>query len=81
MRMAERNEGCIDYRVSGKLAGQRVDVRVMARFKFNDITGAVLRHTQELDVSRCVRPPCRMASMLPIQPMPTPVLCCCVLVA
>ena len=53
MRMAKRNQGCIDYRVSGKLAGQAIDVKVMARFDFNDITGSVLKHTQEIDVSRC----------------------------
>ena len=52
MRLDGRNKGCIDYRVSGKLAGQAINVRVNATFEFNQVTGVVVKHTQEIDVTR-----------------------------
>ena len=53
MRMAKPDQGCIDYRLTGKLAGQDIDIDASAKFDFSLTTGAVLRHEESYGYDRC----------------------------
>ena len=53
MRMAKPDQGCIDYRLTGKLAGQDIDIDASAKFHFSLTTGAVLRHEESYGYERC----------------------------
>ena len=52
MRMEERSKGVIDYRLTGLLGGQKIDLDATARFEFSLTTGAVLKHEESYDYSR-----------------------------
>ena len=48
-----RNKGKIDFRCTGKVASQDVDIDGTASFEFSLTTGAVLKHEESYDYSRC----------------------------
>ena len=53
MRMAKPDQGVIDYRLTGKLAGQDIDIAATATFDFSLTTGAVLRHEETASYDKC----------------------------
>ena len=67
MRMAGPDRGCIDYRLTGKLAGQEIDIDASATFSFSLTTGAVLRHEESYSYDRraavCASACCRARAL------------------